>query len=285
MTANVHHSSESVEWYTPPDLFELASAAYGPFDLDPAADPRSPIWPLVERHWTVADDGLAQPWEGAVWVNPPYGRTIGDWTRKAAAEVAAGRASVVVMLVPARTDTRWWVEAIEAGAEAEYLEGRVRFVLPDGKRLAGAPFPSALLVFRRHRGADVAPGEAAVWLTTEEAAKRCRIREEQLRDLIRIPSKRPAWSQYAGVPGTRSARYRWRADLVDDWFEEVCAWRASRSEGTPGPSGGGTEGEGAGCTSSRSAPSARPKRSPPRSTGRSSSSGGTSLADEWARRR
>lgn len=155
---SVHHSSESVEWYTPPDLFERVAAQHGPFDLDPATDPRSPIWPLVERHWTVADDGLAQPWNGKIWCNPPYGRTIRLWTRKAAEEFAAGRASRVVLLVPARPDTGWWNEALEAGAVPEFIRGRVRFVLPDGTRLAGAPFPSALLVFCQrtelHSGGD-----------------------------------------------------------------------------------------------------------------------------------
>lgn len=141
-------TSDSVEWYTPVPLFERAVESYGPFDLDPAADPRSPLWPLVERHWTVTDDGLAQPWVGRVWCNPPYGRQIGRWTAKAAEEFGAGRASRVVMLVPARPDTRWWNDALDAGAVPEFLRGRVRFVLPGGTRLAGAPFPSALLVFR-----------------------------------------------------------------------------------------------------------------------------------------
>lgn len=141
-------SSDSVEWYTPRELFETIAAEHGPFDLDPCADPRSPIWPLVPAHWTREDDGLAQAWHGRVFLNPPYGRAIAKWTHKAALEVAAGRASLVACLVPARTDTAWWHAAKAAGAEATYLAGRVRFMRPDGTRGDSAGFPSAVLVFR-----------------------------------------------------------------------------------------------------------------------------------------
>lgn len=141
-------SSATVEWYTPESIFETIAAEHGPFDLDPCADPRSPIWPLVPHHWTREDDGLAQPWLGRVFCNPPYGRAIAAWMRKAAAEVTAGRAHLVVCLVPARTDTAWWHEAKAAGAEAHYLAGRIRFVRQDGTPGDSAGFPSAVVVFR-----------------------------------------------------------------------------------------------------------------------------------------
>lgn len=141
--------SKTDQWYTPPDRLIAWAEEYGPFDLDPAADPRAPAWPLIARHWTMEDDGLAQEWSGRVWCNPPYGRTIGRWTAKAAAEVAAGRASIAVLLVPARTDTAWWWAALEAGATPAYLAGRIRFIGEDGQPAKqGAGFPSALLVFR-----------------------------------------------------------------------------------------------------------------------------------------
>lgn len=140
-------SSRSHQWYTPPDrLREWEDFLGGPFELDPCADPRSPIWDLIPRHFTVEDDGLAQPWNGRVFCNPPYGRAIGDWTRKAALET--GPSTSVVLLVPARTDTAWWHAAIAAGAHPYYLPGRIRFCRPDGSTGAGAAFPSALLVFR-----------------------------------------------------------------------------------------------------------------------------------------
>lgn len=64
----MHHSSASVEWYTPPGLFAAWSETYGPFDLDPATDPRSPLWPLIGRHYTVRDDGLVTPEAADAWV-------------------------------------------------------------------------------------------------------------------------------------------------------------------------------------------------------------------------
>lgn len=145
---SVHFRSDSAEWYTPPEIFEEYSERFGPFGLDAAADERSPIWPLVGRHLTVADDGLNSPWTGRVWLNPPYGREIGRWTSKAAFETEIGRAELVCALVPARTDTRWWNDARAHGAEADFRIGRIRFFAPDGTRGAGAAFPSAVLVFR-----------------------------------------------------------------------------------------------------------------------------------------
>jgi hypothetical protein len=76
----VHFSSRSCEWATPPDLFARLSAEYGPFDLDPCATPENA---KCARCYTREDDGLAMPWTGRVFMNPPYGRTIGSWMRKA----------------------------------------------------------------------------------------------------------------------------------------------------------------------------------------------------------
>ena len=154
---SVHFRAGSVEWYTPSDVFERISASYGPFDLDPCADPRSPIWPLVPAHWTAADDGLVQPWYGRVFCNPPYGDAIPLWFARASRAVSTGEAALVALLVPARTDTTWWHDATAAGARAELWRGRIRFLRPvtepDGttvlRRGAGAAFPSAVVVFRR----------------------------------------------------------------------------------------------------------------------------------------
>lgn len=150
-------SSDSDLWFTPRWLLEYASAAWGPFDLDPAADPRAlAAWELCEEHWTVDDDGLEQVWHGVVWLNPPYGTAIPRWIAKVVAELAAGRVERVVVLVPARPDTGWWAAALAAGAVPEFRRGRVKFLRPDGTTRAGAPFPSAFLVFERSRFVGVA---------------------------------------------------------------------------------------------------------------------------------
>lgn len=80
---NVHFSSQTDNWATPPGFAER----YGPFDLDPAADASNARAPAF---YTREQDGLAQPWHGRVWLNPPYGREIGKWVAKAVAEIQRG---------------------------------------------------------------------------------------------------------------------------------------------------------------------------------------------------
>lgn len=146
--------SLSVEWYTPPEVFAegLELADVEAFDLDPCTSERSPIWPLVRDHYVLTDNGLRRPWFGRIYCNPPYGRTIGLWIAKAIAEVQDGRATVVCMLVPAKTDTAWWHAAIDAGFVATYRRCRIRFLepQPDGTLARGGAgtFASAWLVFR-----------------------------------------------------------------------------------------------------------------------------------------
>ena len=130
-------SSLSDEWTTPRDLFDELDAEFG-FDLDVASTDANA---LCARHYTAEDDGLAQPWAGSVWCNPPYGRQIGRWLRKAA---ESNRGGVTVCLVPARTDTAWWHDWITGHAtEVRFIRGRLKF----GGADSGAPFPSAIIVY------------------------------------------------------------------------------------------------------------------------------------------
>jgi phage N-6-adenine-methyltransferase len=137
---SVHFSSRNCEWATPADLFAALAAEFGPFDLDVCATPENA---KCARYFTRDQDGLRQRWTGRVWMNPPYGRAIGLWMRKAAEVAATGEAELVVCLVPARIDTRWWHEYAAQG-EYRFLPGRVRF----GGGEHSAPFPSAVVVFR-----------------------------------------------------------------------------------------------------------------------------------------
>jgi site-specific DNA-methyltransferase (adenine-specific) len=134
----VHFRSRSPEWATPRDLFRALDAEFR-FDFDPCATPETATCP---RYFTPADDGLRQEWTGRVFMNPPYGRTIGAWMRKAW-EASQTTAEVAVCLVPARTDTAWWHSYATRG-EVRFLQGRLRF----GGAASGAPFPSAVVVFR-----------------------------------------------------------------------------------------------------------------------------------------
>lgn len=137
---SVHFSSATCEWATPVDFFEKMNIRFGGFNLDPCATAENAKCP---NFFTQEQDGLRQTWTGRVWLNPPYGRTIGLWLEKAQQSVRAGDVELVVCLVPARVDTRWWNDYC-ADAEFEFLRGRLRF----GGAKNSAPFPSALVVFR-----------------------------------------------------------------------------------------------------------------------------------------
>jgi phage N-6-adenine-methyltransferase len=144
----VHFSSRSCEWATPPELFAALATEFGPFDLDVCATPENA---KCGRYFTRADDGLRQRWSGRVWMNPPYGRAIGQWMERALEAARSGEAEAVVCLVPARTDTRWWHDYAAQG-QVRFLPGRVRF--SGGKN--SAPFPSAVVMFRNAPGACLA---------------------------------------------------------------------------------------------------------------------------------
>lgn len=134
---NVHFSSETDLWSTPQDFFERLDDEFH-FTLDPCATIDNA---KCQRFFTVEDDGLAQNWDGErVFMNPPYGRGIGAWVKKAYESKA-----LVVCLLPARTDTRWWHDyVIGGGAEVRFIKGRLKF----GKAIYNAPFPSAVVIFR-----------------------------------------------------------------------------------------------------------------------------------------
>lgn len=133
-------ASDRGDWETPKQFFDLVDAEFG-FDLDAAASHANA---LCGRYYTEADDGLSQPWTGTVWCNPPYGRGISAWVRKGWESSQAG--AIVVMLIPARTDTAYWHDYVMRSAEIRLLRGRL--VFGGGEARANAPFPSALVVFR-----------------------------------------------------------------------------------------------------------------------------------------
>ena len=93
------------------------------------------------RFFTPETDGLKQSWRGTCWMNPPYGREIGKWVKKAHEEAKKG--AKVVCLLPARTDTRWFHDHILGIAETRFVKGRLKFV---GAK-SSAPFPSMLVIY------------------------------------------------------------------------------------------------------------------------------------------
>jgi len=131
-------TSKKDEWETPQELFEQLHQKFL-FTLDPCCDESNA---KCEQYFTKEDDGLIQSWAGhRVFMNPPYGRSIGKWMQKAYEEFLNG--TTVVCLVPARTDTIWWHEYATKG-QIIFLRGRLKF----GGSKNSAPFPSAIVVFQ-----------------------------------------------------------------------------------------------------------------------------------------
>lgn len=138
----VHYSSKSNEWETPLPLFKELDREFN-FTLDPCATKTTA---KCSRFFTKEEDGLLQDWsKDIVYVNPPYGKEIRNWVEKAYQEHRKG--ATVVMLLPARTDTRWFHDYIYETAEIRFLKGRVKF-LQRGEELYPAPFPSMVVVFK-----------------------------------------------------------------------------------------------------------------------------------------
>lgn len=145
MINNGLFTSDTAEWATPQDFFDELDREFE-FDLDPCCTEENA---KCRRYYTKEDDGLNQPWFGLVFMNPPYGREIGKWVAKAASEAKNG--ALVVCLLPARTDTRWWHDHIwddknhrpRAGVQVRLIKGRLKF----GGSKNSAPFPSAVIVF------------------------------------------------------------------------------------------------------------------------------------------
>ena len=132
-------SSQTDNWATPQWLFdELDKEFY--FTLDPCASKENA---KCAKYFTKEDNGLNQNWGGVIFCNPPYGREIGKWVAKCAEE-AKKPDTICVMLIPARTDTKWFHEYIYHKAEIRFLKGRLKF----GDSTNSAPFPSMIVVFR-----------------------------------------------------------------------------------------------------------------------------------------
>lgn len=139
MNKEVLFSSKTDLWSTPQDLFDNYNTIYH-FDIDVCALPENA---KCMKYYTPQQDGLAQEWIGVCWCNPPYGRQIGKWVEKAAKSQAT-----VVMLLPARTDTKWFHDYCLPYGEIEFLRGRLKF----GGCKNSAPFPSMVVVFDERKG-------------------------------------------------------------------------------------------------------------------------------------
>lgn len=122
-------SSKSDHWSTPADTYAELDREFG-FTFDPC--------PLMSD-----ENGLTRKWSGSVFCNPPYSK-IGEFIRKGLLHLARGDCSVLVYLIPARTDTAWFHDYCYGRAEIRFIRGRLKF----GNSQNSAPFPSMIVVFR-----------------------------------------------------------------------------------------------------------------------------------------
>lgn len=129
----------SDEYETPMDLFKELNNEFN-FNLDPCSTDENC---KCKNHYTIEDDGLTQNWGGyRVFCNPPYS-DIGSWVEKAYREGCKDN-TVVVMLIPSRTDTQYFHNFINNRAEIRFIKGRLKF----GDSKHTAPFPSMIVIFR-----------------------------------------------------------------------------------------------------------------------------------------
>lgn len=131
------YSSAKEDWGTPQNLFDQLNREFN-FTLDVCASGSNH---KCEQYFTREIDGLSQRWCGTIWMNPPYGRDIVKWVKKAHDESLGG--SLCVCLLPVRSDTRWWHNHVMHASEIRLLTRRLTFE-GDGNK---APFPAAIVVF------------------------------------------------------------------------------------------------------------------------------------------
>ena len=145
--SNILHSSETNEWYTPPEVMGLVRAFLGgPVDLDPASCEVANRFVAAERYYTEEDDGLSLPWDGErVYNNPPYGGGTGKWVNKLLEEDPA----VAVLLCNAVPDRKWFQRAWSAHScrGVYFLDQRIKFIDEFGVQQSRPAHGNALIVF------------------------------------------------------------------------------------------------------------------------------------------
>lgn len=141
MNNELMFSSKTDLWSTPWNFFDKLNDEFH-FTLDPCSTHENA---KCYKHFTIEEDGLLQDWGNeVVFCNPPYGRQIKDWVKKAYEESQKDN-TTVVMLIPARTDTIYFHEYIYHKAEIRFIKGRLKF----GDAKNAAPFPSMVIIFRK----------------------------------------------------------------------------------------------------------------------------------------
>jgi ParB family chromosome partitioning protein len=136
------------EWGTPTEYLDAARAVLGGIDLDPATHHAAQQRVQAKKFYTEADDGLAQPWHGRVWLNPPYSRgLVNRFAFKLLAELWARHTTEAIVLVNAQTDAEWFQRLRDAAAADCFTNRRIRFLDADGRRLGAPPMTGQAFLY------------------------------------------------------------------------------------------------------------------------------------------
>ena len=139
MSTFIEQPTQRIDWETPSSVFNPLDAEFH-FQTDVCA---SELNHKCAHYFSPEMDGLAQPWSGMCWMNPPYGREIGPWIKEAYDSACSGNATVVCLL-PVRSDNEWWKYVIQS--ELRFVRGRIKFV----GAASGMMVPSAVAIFHAH---------------------------------------------------------------------------------------------------------------------------------------
>lgn len=150
---SVHYSSDRQDWGTPPSFISWYTERIGhQFNLDAAASAENA---KADHYYTIEDNSLERSWWGHVWLNPPFGRELPQWLEKCAEQIKNPMVHSIHVLIPARTDTKWFHDIVMPNAYLVYLiKGRFNFRFDEATPGANAPFPSMLVVYRKHNLPD-----------------------------------------------------------------------------------------------------------------------------------
>lgn len=142
MDLSVHFKSNRQNWETPKELFKSLDKEFH-FTLDPASSTENH---KCEKYYTKKENGLEQSWKGErVFLNPPYSKELPKWIEKAYKEAKEG--TLIVILMPSRTDTKYFHKYIYNKAEIRFIKGRIKFEIGGEQTKNSAPFPSMIVVY------------------------------------------------------------------------------------------------------------------------------------------
>lgn len=143
------------EWYTPSEFVEAARQAMGNIDIDPASSAIANETVKADKFFTKKDDGLSQPWYGAVWCNPPYAQPlIAQFAEAIVSRYESGEIQQACVLVNNATETKWFQYLLSVANMVCFPASRIRFISPDNKK--SAPLQGQAIIYIGTRRSEFA---------------------------------------------------------------------------------------------------------------------------------